>query len=108
MLQLLGNNRVDHWFANMKVQYFILKTPNGYSAVQLSWHRLGVNFEHFDGIDPDITLKSIKPIQLVYAIKEFNLLDTFRRRVYRFLKQLNTIVGFDITEPQKGLVDHAW
>lgn len=92
----------------MNIQYFIVKTPNGYIAVQLSWNRLGVKYEQFDAFDPDIYLKAIKSIQLVYAIKEFNLLDTFRRRVYRFLKHLNTTVGFDITELQNGLVDHAW
>lgn len=92
----------------MKVQYFILKTPNGCTAVQLSWNRVGVNFQDFDATNRDVALKSINTIQIVYAIKEFNLLDTFRRRVYRFLKHLNTTVGFDITEPRNGLVDHAW
>lgn len=52
---------------------------------------------------------SVTPNQIVYLFKEFSLLHTFRRRVYRFLQQFNGPVHFTVIEPLNGnLVDHAW
>lgn len=63
----------------------------------------GEAFEHRN------TGKSVTPNQIVYVLNEFRLLHTFRRRVYRFLKQFNTPVHFTVIEPKNGnLVDHAW
>lgn len=58
--------------------------------------------------DAGIT-KTITPNQLVYAVKEFNLLNRFRRRIFCLLKQLNTTVLFYVVEPiNGGLIDYAW
>lgn len=90
-------------------QYFILKTPNGYIGVWLSRNHRDVVFEGFAGIRSSITPKAIRPDQLVYVIKEFNLLDTFRRRVYNYLRHLNQAIAFDITNTKtNSLIDHAW
>lgn len=59
--------------------------------------------------DKTIIEQSISPNQLVYVIKEFNLLNRFRRRVYKFLFALNQPVVFNVVEPKNGnLIDHAW
>lgn len=53
--------------------------------------------------------KQITPNQLVYAIKEFNLLTRFRRRVFHLLRHLDATVLFIVVEPQNGgLIDYEW
>lgn len=69
-----------------------------------------------DNIDADDTEqctaaagKSVTPNQIVYLLKEFDQLHTFRRRVYRFLRQFNAIVRFTVIEPPNGnLIDYEW
>lgn len=56
-----------------------------------------------------VVTKHITPNQLVYALKEFNLLDRFRQRIIHLLKQLNSTVLFYVIEPANGgLIDFAW
>lgn len=53
--------------------------------------------------------KTINPSQLVYVMKEFKLLDRFRKQVYRFLKAFNQNVVFRVVEPKNGgLIDYQW
>lgn len=53
--------------------------------------------------------RPITPHQLVYVLKEFNLLKQFRQRVYRFLRALNQNIIFHVVEPNNGgLIDYAW
>lgn len=93
----------------MNLQYFVYKSPNGYTQVLLSKHHGGITLEHIDDVDPNTPFKSIRPAQLVYALKEFSILDKFRCSVYRLLKQLPETVVFDITKPNEdSLIDHAW
>lgn len=90
-------------------QFFIVKTPNGYTKVWISWAHRGAILENTDDIDANITRKSIRPDQLVYAIKEFESADIFRRRVHQYLRHLNLLIAFDITDTQtNSSVDHAW
>lgn len=91
-------------------QYFVVKTPNGYTKVWISWSHRGAIVEHCDTVDSNIKQKSIRPSQLVYAIKEFESADIFRRKVHQYLRHNNNqITWFDITETQdSSLIDHKW
>lgn len=53
--------------------------------------------------------RNITPNQLVYTIKEFNLLKRFRRYVFSILKHTSAGVCFFVVEPPNGrLIDYAW
>lgn len=93
----------------MNLQHFIFKSPNGYTQVFISKHHRGIILEQVNDVDPNIPFKSIRPAQLVYTLKEFSLLDKFRCRVFRILKQSNETIAFDIAKPNEdSLIDHAW
>lgn len=98
----------------MKTVFFIVKIPIGYHKFSISRHHKSTIIERIETIDAgkkskNIIARSIKPNQLVYVVKEFNLLNHFRRKVYRFLKYLNRKVVFYVVEPNNGgLIDYAW
>lgn len=98
----------------MKTVFFIVKIPTGYHKFSISRHHKSTVIERIDSIDAgtkskNTIVRSIKPNQLVYVAKEFNLLNKFRCKVYRFLKYLNRKVVFYVVEPNNGgLIDYAW
>lgn len=95
----------------MKTVFFIVKLPNGNHKFSITRHHKNTFVERMDADTKNtkIITKSIYPNQLMYAVKEFNLLHRFRRQVYRFLKNLGQTVHFHVVEPKNGgLIDHAW
>lgn len=96
----------------MKTVSFGVKLPTCYvdCIVNKSFLHLIERSSHDAGkITSNILQKAISPNQLVYVLKEFTILNRFRRRVYRFLKALQLNIIFHIAEPSNGgLVDHAW
>lgn len=53
--------------------------------------------------------KDVNPNDIVYLVKEFQLLKVFYRKVYHFLKRLDGIVELTVIEPKNGgLIDYHW
>lgn len=102
----------------MKSVYFDVKLPDDWYKITVFKRRKRVIIEKLHPIDSNSGTKDINktapctiitPDQLVYAIKEFNLLDRFRYYVYHLLKQSKQNVFFEVVEPVNGrLIDHAW
>ncbi|XP_031636012.1 uncharacterized protein F58A4.6 [Contarinia nasturtii] len=93
----------------MKPVSFIVKLPDSYYTFSIVKQNKCTIIEAVDEIDGAGVTKAITPNQLVYAVKEFNLLNRFRRRVFYLLKELNSTVLFCIVEPiNGGLIDYAW
>lgn len=92
----------------MKTVSFNVKLPDKYYKVTLSKRQKCTIIEPIECVDSELT-KVIVPNQLIYAVKEFNLLSQFRRRIFYLLSQLNATVLFYVVEPKNGgLIDHAW
>lgn len=93
----------------MKTISFNVKLPDKYYKFSLAKQHKCTIIEPIESIDAGIT-KNITPNQLVYVVKEFNLLNRFRRRIFYLFKQLNsTTVLFHVVEPiNGGLIDYAW
>lgn len=96
----------------MKTVSFGVKLPNHYvdCIVNKTSFHLTERSSHDTGkINNNIVQKAISPNQLVFVIKEFTILNRFRRRVYRFLRACQLDIVFHIVEPLNGnLIDHAW
>lgn len=93
----------------MKKISFNVKLPDRYYKFSVAKKHKCTIIEPIECVDAGITRK-ISPNQLVYVVKEFNLLNRFRRRIFHLLKQLNsTKVLFSVIEPiNGGLIDYAW
>lgn len=92
----------------MKTISFNVKLPDGYYTFSIAKHHKCTIIES-GGKKETVISKLICPTQLVYAVKEFNLLNRLRRKVFRFLKQIGSTVLFIVVEPNDGgLIDHAW
>lgn len=88
---------------------FIVKLPDSYYKFTLTKRHKCTIIEPIESAEENVQTKNIVPNQLVYAVKEFNILDRFRRLIFCLLSQLNTTVLFHIVEPTNGgLIDHAW
>lgn len=94
----------------MKFVSFNVKLPDKYYKFTLNKSRKCTNIEPIEcSIAVAGIARNITPNQLVYAVKEFNLLKRFRRHVFHILKHLNTEVCFFVIEPPNGgLIDYAW
>lgn len=87
---------------------FNVNLPDKYYKFTLTNRHKCTIIEPIESADSCIT-KNITPNQLVYAVKEFNSLSRFRRRIFRLLSQLNSTVLFYVVEPKNGdLIDYAW
>lgn len=93
----------------MKTISFNVKLPDTYYKFSVAKQHKCTIIEPIECVDAGIT-KNITPNQLVYVVKEFNLLNKFRRRIFYLFKQLNsTTVLFCVVEPiNGGLIDYAW
>lgn len=92
----------------MKTVSFNVKLPHKYYKFSITKQHKCTIIEPIP-IDDTGIAKSITPNQLVYVVKEFNLLNRFRRRVFCFLQKLNSTVLFYVVEPiNGGLIDYAW
>lgn len=92
----------------MKTVSFNVKLPDNYYKFSITKSHNCTIIEPLECPKAGIT-RHISPNQLVYAVKEFNLLTRFRRRVFQFLKHLNTTVLFIVVEPSNGgLIDYDW
>lgn len=92
----------------MKTVSFNVRLPDKYYKFSIAKQQKCTIIEPIENIGTGIT-KQICPNQLVYAVKEFNLLNRFRRRIYSLLKRLDSTVLFIVTEPSDGgLIDYAW
>ncbi|XP_055326541.1 uncharacterized protein F58A4.6 [Sitodiplosis mosellana] len=95
----------------MKTVSFNVKLPDQCYKFSISkHHNKCTNIEPIEIKDVTGITKSITPNQLVYVMKEFNLLNRFRRRIFNLLKELSsTTVLFYVIEPiNGGLIDYAW
>lgn len=92
----------------MKTVSFEVKLPDKFYKFSLTTSHKCTIIEPIECSNAGI-LRNITPNQLVYAVKEFNLLKRFRRYVCYILSQLDATVCFFVVEPlQGGLIDHAW
>lgn len=92
----------------MKTVEFIVKLPDKYYKFSLTKSYKCTIIEPTECPHAGIT-RNITPNQLVYAVKEFNLLKRFRLQVFCILKHLNATVCFSVVEPANGgLIDYAW
>lgn len=87
---------------------FNVKLPDKYYKFSLTKAHKCTIIEPIECSVAGIT-RTITPNQLVYAVKEFDLLKRFRRYVFCTLTELNTTVCFYVVEPSNGgLIDYAW
>lgn len=87
---------------------FNVKLPDKYYKFSLTTTQKCTVIEPIECSEAGIT-RTITPNQLVYAVKEFNLLKRFRWYVVRILSRLNDTVCFFVVEPSNGgLIDYAW
>lgn len=102
------NESIVRYLNKMKTVSFNVKLPDNYYKCSLTKSHKCIIIKPIEYSEPRIT-RSITPNQLVYTIKEFNLLTTFRQQIFDVLKHLNTTVLFIVVEPQNGrLIDYAW
>lgn len=102
----------------MKTISFWVKLPDSWYEFSFSKQSKCVVIAKYDYIDAiaagtheshENIHKIIAPDQLVYAVKEFRLLDRFRCNIYRLLKRMQSSVFFEVVEPINGrLIDYAW
>lgn len=92
----------------MKTVSFNVKLPDNYYKFSLTKSHKCTIVEPIECPQAGIT-RNITPNQLVYAVKEFNLLKRFRLKVFHILEHLNSTVCFFVVEPKNGgLIDYAW
>lgn len=93
----------------MKTVSFDVKLPDKYYKFSLTTsQKCTLIVEPIECSEAGIA-RNITPNQLVYTVKEFNLLRRFRRHVFHILSHLNTTVCFFVVEPPNGgLIDYAW
>lgn len=92
----------------MKTVSFNVRLPDKYYKFSITKRQKCTIIEPIEDVETGVT-KRICPNQLVYAVKEFNLLNRFRRRIYGLLKRFDSTVLFIVTEPLNGgLIDYAW
>lgn len=93
----------------MKTVSFNAKLPDKCYKFSIVKRNKCTIIEAVDEINDAGVTKTITPNQLVYAVKEFNLLNRFRRRIFYLLNELKISVLFCIVEPTNGgLIDYAW
>lgn len=93
----------------MKTVSFIVKLPDKYYKFSITASQKGTIIEPIIECPEAGISRNITPNQLVYVVKEFNLLDKFRRYVFHILRHSDITVCFFVAEPsQGGLIDHAW
>lgn len=95
----------------MSGMFFVVNLPDGRYRCVLSLrnYTFSAYCDSDDGALEPRTGTSVTPDQIVYLIKEFSLLNTFRMRVYRFLAHFDAPVQFTVIAPKNGnLIDHAW
>lgn len=90
---------------------FDVQLPDKYYEFSITkYHNKCTIIEPIESADETGITKTITPNQLVYVVKEFNLLNRFRRRIFNLLKRLGSAtVLFHVIEPiNGGLIDYAW
>lgn len=102
----------------MTVVFFLIDLPDDQYKCNLSSKKSNNNYPNLLKCDSEIVsdsnagevvCKDITANDLVYLIKELQLMQHFHQRVYAFLKQFQKFVNFRIVEPINGnLIDHAW
>lgn len=92
----------------MNAVSFNVKLPDKCYKFSIPKHHRCTITEPVECDEAGIT-KTISPSLLVYAVKEFNLLNRFHRRIFRLLKQKDSTILFIVVEANNGgLIDHAW